>query len=245
MFTHSELVELLHSLLTLPAETELVEFKKAENSFSDTDLGEYFSALSNEANLKGVERAWLAFGVDNNTHKVLGSNYKPTRPSLDEIKKKVADQTTNRITFDEIYEVKYEERRVVRLQIPAAPLGLPIAYKGHYYGRDGESLVALNLHEIELIRSQANARADWSAEVIAGAGIDDLDSKAIAVARENYANKHEYLREEMKGWTDMGFLNRVKITAHQDYSKGCMVNIVEYDDRSVFYNMGYFIYSMV
>ena len=70
-------------------------------------------------------------------------------------------------------------------QIPAAPLGLPIAYKGHYYGRDGESLVALNLHEIELIRSQANARADWSAEVIAGAGIDDLDSKAIAVAREN------------------------------------------------------------
>ena len=43
MFTHSELVKLLHSLLTLPAETELVEFKKAENSFSDTDLGEYRS----------------------------------------------------------------------------------------------------------------------------------------------------------------------------------------------------------
>ena len=241
MFRHSELVELLHSLLTLPAETELVEFKKAENSFSDTDLGEYFSALSNEANLKGVERAWLVFGVDNNTHKVLGSNYKPTRPSLDEIKKKVADQTTNRITFDEIYEVKYEERRVVMFQIPAAPLGLPIAYKGHYYGRDGESLVALNLHEIELIRSQANARADWSAEVIPSADIDDLDSKAIAVARENYANKHEYLREEMKGWTDMGFLNRVKITAYQDYSKGGMINIVEYEDRLVFSNMGNFI----
>lgn len=155
MYTQNELVELLHSLLTLPAETELVEFKKAENSFSDTDLGEYFSALSNEANLKGVERAWLVFGVDNNTHKVLGTNYKPTRPSLDEMKKKVGDQTTNRITFDEIYEVKYEERRVVMFQIPAAPKGLPIAYKGHYYGRDGESLVALNLHEIELIRSQA------------------------------------------------------------------------------------------
>lgn len=172
-------------LRPLPAETELVEFKKAENSFSDTDLGVYFSALSNEANLKGVERAWLVFGVDNNSH------------------------------------------------------------KGHYYGRDGESVVALNLHEIELIRSKANARADWSAEVIAGAGIDDLDSKAIAVAREYYANKHEYLREEMKGWTNMEFLNRAKITAYQDYSKGGMINIVEYDDRSVFYNMGNFIYSMV
>lgn len=86
---------------------------------------------------------------------------------------------------------------------------------------------------------------DRSAEVIPSADIDDLDSKAIAVAREYYANKHEYLREEMKGWTNMEFLNRAKITAYQDYSKGGMINIVEYDDRSVFYNMGNFIYSMV
>ena len=81
--------------------------------------------------------------------------------------------------------------------------------------------------------------------MIPSAGIVDWDSKAIAVARENYANKHEYLWEEMKGWTDMGFLNRVKITAYQDYSKGGMINIVEYDDRSVFYNMGNFISGMV
>lgn len=338
MYTQDELIRLLHSLLTLPAETEIVEFKKAENSFSDTDLGEYFSALSNEANLRGVAMGWLVFGVDNNTHKVLGTNYKPTRPSLDEMKKKVADQTTNRITFDDIYEVKYEGKRVVMFQIPAAPLGLPIAYKGHYYGRDNESLVALNLHEIELIRAQANAREDWSAEVIPGASIDDLDPKAIAVARENYANKHEYLREEMKDWTDAEFLNRAKITrngritntaiillgkpesevlispavsklrwivkdsqgmeldyeicscpmilavdrifghirnlkyrminpalqslfpdemdtyepyvireainnaiAHQDYAKGGMINIVEYEDRLVFTNLGSFI----
>lgn len=338
MYTQDELIRLLHSLLTLPAETEIVEFKKAENSFSDTDLGEYFSAISNEANLKGAPMGWMVFGVDNNTHKVLGTNYKPTRPSLDEMKKKVADQTTNRITFDEIYEVKYDGKRVVMFQIPAAPLGVPIAYKGHYYGRDNESLVALNLHEIELIRAQANAREDWSAEVIPGASIDDLDSKAIAVARENYANKHEYLREEMKDWTNAEFLNRAKITrngritntaiillgkpesevlispavsklrwivkdsqgmeldyeicscpmilavdkifghirnlkyrminpalqslfpdemdtyepyvireainnaiAHQDYAKGGMINIVEYEDRLVFTNLGSFI----
>lgn len=338
MYTQDELVRLLNSLLTLPAETEIVEFKKAENSFSDSDLGEYFSALSNEANLKGVPMGWLVFGVDNNKHKVLGTNYKPTRPSLDEMKKKVADQTTNRITFDEIYEVMYEEKRVVMFQIPAAPQGLPIAYKGHYYGRDNESLVALNLHEIELIRAQANAREDWSAEIISGASINDLDPKAIAVARENYANKHEYLREDMKGWSDTEFLNRAKITrngritntaiillgkpesevlispavsklrwivkdsqgveldydicscpmilavdkifghirnlkyrminpalqslfpdemdtyepyvireainnaiAHQDYAKGGMVNIVEYEDRLVFTNLGSFI----
>ena len=338
MYKLNELVNLLQSLVTLPAETEIVEFKKAENSFSDTELGEYFSAIANEANLKGVTNGWLIFGVDNNTHKIVGSNYKPSRPSLDEMKKKVADQTTNRITFDEIYEVKYEGKRVVMFQIPAAPKGLPIAFKGHYYGRDNESLVALNLHEIEQIRNQANAQVDWSAEVVANANIDDLDALAIAVARENYANKHEYLRAEMSSWTDIEFLNRARITrngkitnaaiillgkpesevllspavsklrwiykdsqgieldyeicscpmilavdkifghirnlkyrminpalqslfpeemdtyepyvireainnaiAHQDYSKGGMINIVEYEDRLVFTNMGTFL----
>lgn len=100
------------------------------------------------------------------------NNYRETA-TVAEIKERIYKYVyTKRITFDEIYEVKYEERRVVMFQIPAAPQGLPIAYKGHYYGRDGESLVALNLHEIELIRAQANAREDWSAEVILGASID-------------------------------------------------------------------------
>ena len=157
MFSDVELVGILDGLRHLEAETEVVEFKRAENSFSDSDLGQYFSALSNEANLKGQECAWLVFGVDNRSHALTGSNYKPSRASLDEMKKKVGDQTTGRITFDEIYELTVEGRRVVMFQIPAAPRGLPVAYQGHYYGRDGESLVALNLHEIELIRAQAKA----------------------------------------------------------------------------------------
>ena len=38
-------------------ESEVVEFKKAERSFDFDDLGEYFSALSNEANLRGLDFA--------------------------------------------------------------------------------------------------------------------------------------------------------------------------------------------
>jgi len=156
MYTTIELTTILESLCSKPSETEIVEFKRAENSFDKDDLGKYFSALSNEANLKNQPDAWLLFGIDNKTHKVVGSNYKPNRPSLDELKKTIADQTTNRITFDEIYELTYDDKRVIMFQIPAAPQGIPIAYQGHYYGRDGESLVALNLHEIEMIRAQAN-----------------------------------------------------------------------------------------
>ena len=154
MYTEQELVDILKGLLAKPAETEIVEFKQAQNSFSDNELGEYFSALSNEANLKGEAYAWLVFGVDNKTHELTNTQYKPSRPALDEMKKKIGDQTTNRITFEEIHDINYQGKRVILFQIPAAPQGIPIAYKGHYYGRDGESLVALNLQEIEKIRAQ-------------------------------------------------------------------------------------------
>ena len=154
MYSEQELGKILAGLLAKPAETEIVEFKQAQNSFSDNELGEYFSALSNEANLKGEAYAWLVFGVDNKNHELTNTQYKPSRPALDEMKKKIGDQTTNRITFEEIHDINYQGKRVVMFQIPAAPQGIPIAYKGHYYGRDGESLVALNLQEIEKIRAQ-------------------------------------------------------------------------------------------
>lgn len=161
MLTIDEINHILTSLLEMPDETETVEFKKAENSFSDSDLGKYFSALSNEANLKRTKQAWLILGVENSTHQIVGTSYKPSRALLDELKKKLADQTTNRITFEEIYTIERNGKRVVLFQIPSAPQGVPIAFQGHYYGRDGESLVALNLYELETIRNQ-RIEDDWS-----------------------------------------------------------------------------------
>lgn len=50
--------QLFHSLIQ-HKESEVVEFKKAENSFDFDDLGKYFSALSNEANLRGWYSAMM------------------------------------------------------------------------------------------------------------------------------------------------------------------------------------------
>lgn len=62
----------LNELLALPAENEVVEFKEAKNCYSSADLGKYFSALSNEANLKHKQAAWLAFGVNNARQRLWG-----------------------------------------------------------------------------------------------------------------------------------------------------------------------------
>jgi ATP-dependent DNA helicase RecG len=96
-------------------------------------------------------------------------------------------------------------------QIPAALKGFPIAFEGHYYGRDGEELVPLNLQKIELIRRQ-NENEDWSAGIISDAGLEDLDPKAIAVARLNYKTKSPEKITEVDSWDDIKFLNKAKIT---------------------------------
>ena len=70
---NEELKKILEELRALPAEVECVEFKRAARDFHFNDIGKYFSALSNEANLKVKDFGWLVFGVDNATKNIVGS----------------------------------------------------------------------------------------------------------------------------------------------------------------------------
>lgn len=209
--TTPELQELLKQLCSLTAENEVVEFKEAKNTYDFTKIGKYFSALSNEANLKRKPHAWLVFGVENKHHHIVGSQFRPLRKDLDNLKSEIADKTTNRITFIDIHELSTPDGRVVLFQIPAAPRGIPIAFEGHYYGRDNESLVPLNIEEMERIRAQATIE-DWSAAIVPDATIDDLDEEAITLARKNFKNKFPEKEAEADGWDDVTFLNKAKIT---------------------------------
>lgn len=209
--TKKELQHILKNLRNLTAENEIVEFKEAKSGYDFNKLGKYFSALSNEANLKGKPYAWLVFGVENKKHSIVGSRFRPQRKDLDSLKGEIANKSTNRITFMEIYELNEPEGRVVMFQIPAAPKGIPIAFEGHYYGRDGEELSPLNLEEIERIRAQATTE-DWSAGIIPEATIDDLDEEAIALARKNYKNKFPEKEKDVDSWDAITFLNKAKIT---------------------------------
>ncbi|MGH7964058.1 MAG: AlbA family DNA-binding domain-containing protein [Candidatus Binatia bacterium] len=121
--TPAELQAKLEELLILPMETEWIEFKEAKNNFAFDDLGRYFSALSNEANLKGQPAGWLICGVtDKLPRQICGSNYRPHRPSLDDLKGQIAQHTNNHISFEEIYEHVTSQGRVVMFQIPPALL---------------------------------------------------------------------------------------------------------------------------
>ncbi|MEO1900674.1 MAG: ATP-binding protein [Alcanivorax sp.] len=200
----------LHALLDGDGESEIVEFKEARQTFDFKKLGRYFSALSNEANLKGKNSAWLIFGVRDD-HQVVGTRFRYNPRDLQSLKKEVADKTINRHTFSEIYCVDHPSGRVLLMEIPAAPRGIPISWEGHYFGRDGASLGPLSLDEIERIRNQDRIH-DWSAEICEGAMMDDLDPEAILLARREFATKNPKLADQINAWDDPTFLNKAKIT---------------------------------
>ena len=206
---NSNAMQVLEDLLALSGENELVEFKEAKNDYDFRKLGKYFSALSNEANLARKTRAWLVFGV-NDARQVVGTQYRANTNSLESLKKELADKTTNRITFVAIHELPHELGRVLLFEIAPAPKGIPVAFDGHYYGREGESLSPLNLSEIERIRDQAVSE-DWSAVVVPEAGLDDLDETALVVARRNYQSKFPDKAEEVASWDTWTFLNKAKL----------------------------------
>ena len=168
----SQMLEQLNALLTLPAETEWVEFKEAKNDYSFEKLGKYFSALSNEAALAGRSQGWLVFGV-NNQHQVVGNHYRNSRSHLDKLKKEIADKTNNRLSFIEIHELFHTQGRVLMFEIPAALPGVPTTWEGHSYGREGESLAPLSLSELD--RMRARSVPDWSAQIVEEATLEDLD----------------------------------------------------------------------
>lgn len=198
--------ELLKLLLLSETETEVLEFKEAKNSYSKDKLGQYFSALGNEANLKKKDRAYILLGV-NNHREIVGTDISDT--TLNEYKKEMADHTSPSLSFSDVQRIHTPKGAVIMLVIPPAPQGIPISWKGHRYGRNGESIGGLNDFELHQITSQ---KTDWSAQIIENATLDDLSKEAIEFAKLQYAEKNPKLITEIASWSDTVFLDKVKVT---------------------------------
>ncbi len=214
-----EYYEILENLMKR-WEYEIVEFKEAKGGYDTDKIGRYFSAISNEANLRQQQYGWLVFGVSEEQKtkikKIVGTAYKKGDNSLlERFKYEISRDTTNGMTFYDIIEifpsVNGKEHRVLMFKIPAAATGIPTDWKTNYYERAGESLVPLKQYKIDAIRSQE--RRDWSKRVLEQAGIEHLDKDAIALAREKYKEKmnQEHISEEVDAMSDEQFLTKLKL----------------------------------
>ena len=71
---------LVYEFIKLPNETEWLEFK--QNNKEHHQIVEYISALSNSAILNNKPNAYLLWGINDKTHEIIGTNFKPTAEKI-------------------------------------------------------------------------------------------------------------------------------------------------------------------
>ncbi len=139
--------QFLHIFLeikSLPKECEWVEFKM--NNANPTEIGEYISALSNSACYVNRPFGYLVFGVENSTHNLVGTNFKPKEAMLgnQELENWLATLLSPRIDFT-INEIQYDSKRFVIFKIDAT-YNTPVTFKGQAYIRVGSYKKNLSDH---------------------------------------------------------------------------------------------------
>ncbi|MFR2701471.1 MAG: RNA-binding domain-containing protein [Anaerobutyricum soehngenii] len=209
IYTDQQLIKKIRKMI-IDFEDEVVEFKEARTSYSFKDIGKYFSALGNEANIRGYKEAWLIFGVTNKKE-LVGTAYRQDG-NLQNLKKEIVGGTNERATFMEIYEVEIDGHRIVAFQIPPATRGIPTTWNGAAYAREDENTCPLPIDKMDLIRSQVGV--DWSKEIVEGASFEDLDPEAVAYARELFIKKQNVAKKStdmLSKMSDVEVLNKAGI----------------------------------
>lgn len=115
-YDYKALVDILRSYDT---EEEWFEFKSSNSN--PEMIGKDVSSLSNGAALSGHPYGYLIWGIDDNTHDVIGTTFKPktSRKGNDELLSWLITQSYPRINLDFI-ELKIEGKNIVILEIPSA-----------------------------------------------------------------------------------------------------------------------------
>lgn len=209
IYTDQQLIEKIRKMI-IDFEDEVVEFKEARTNYSFKDIGKYFSALGNEANIRGFKEAWLIFGVTNKKE-IVGTAYRQDG-KLQNLKKEIVGGTNERATFMEIYEVNMDGHRIVAFQIPPATRGIPRTWNGAAYAREDENISPLPMDKVDLIRSQVGV--DWSKEIVEGATFEDLDPEAVSYARELFIKKQNASKKStdmLLKMNDVEILNKAGI----------------------------------
>ena len=141
--TPGQLLSLLRELCRLPNETEWVEFK--HNNADPQMIGEYISALANSAALVRKQSAYLVWGVEDKSHDVVGTTFKPSsaRHKQQELESWLLQKTAPKIDFRFYEFVVSDEFPVVILEIQAAT-HTPVQFDGKEFIRVGSNKKNLN-----------------------------------------------------------------------------------------------------
>lgn len=130
-----ELTLLLSKLVSLPKETEWLEFK--HNFHSEEEIGQRLSALSNSSALLNKAFGYLVFGVEDGSHAVIGTTFKAKqhKKGNEELEMWLLNRLNPRIDI-ECFEFDADGKHISLYRIPAAT-DRPVTFLNTAYVRVG------------------------------------------------------------------------------------------------------------
>jgi len=135
---------LLRELAALPMETEWVEFK--HNKAIPDDIGEYVSALANSTALHGKTNAYILWGIEDGTRRMVGTSFHPREAKVgnEALENWLAYNLDPRIDI-RIHEFDVGGKFFVAFDIQPAT-NRPVRFKGTEYVRVGSYKKKLHEH---------------------------------------------------------------------------------------------------
>jgi ATP-dependent DNA helicase RecG len=133
--TEAQLISLLRELLSLPKETEWVEFK--HNNDDPHEIGRHVSALSNSAALHCRKIAYLVWGIEDGSQNVRGTVFRPrlAKKGNEELENWLMRSLNPQVDL-RFHEFECEASPIVLLEIPQATHA-PVAFQGEEFIRVG------------------------------------------------------------------------------------------------------------
>lgn len=198
-------------------ECEWKEFKNLKNSFSGKegqDVVSYVCAISN------MNGGHLVMGVEDRTLNIVGIDYsglsfngEPASPESATFKltEHCTGLSSEGLNITE-YVTDDTDKIVWVVTIPKHSPRTPVIAHKKRWQRIEDSLVHMTNERHDAILSEPMPGKDWSAEIIHEATIDDLDPKAIDIARNKFKELNPNRCEEIDKWDDITFLNKAHIT---------------------------------
>lgn len=188
---------------------EWKEFKNLKNSFCGDEKDDVISYVSAIANMEGGH---LVIGVHDKTLEIVGTdtyNYDRQR-AIFRLTERCVNLSTEGLDIEELI-TDDTAMKVWIIHIPKHRPKLPVYAHNKAWQRIEDSLVELTQERLNAILEENSPAFDWSAEIVEDATLDDLDTAALAKARNEYKVVHPRLAGEVDTWNDMELLCRAGV----------------------------------
>jgi ATP-dependent DNA helicase RecG len=233
--TSAELHAKLTGLLALPNETEWVEHKL--NNAEPREIGEYLSALSNSAALHRQPYGYILWGVEDGTHAVKGTTFKPHRQKgagNEDLEPWLARLLSPRIDF-KIYELNKAKVCIDGKMTRTALILLGKPESTHHLSPSHPQLTWILKDRDGMERDYKHFDPPFLLAVDALlANVRNLTCRVLPWGTLFPVELLQY-----DDWVLREVLHNA--IAHSDYPASGRINVVEFEDRMVVANMGSFL----